>query len=185
MSKVLNALIFAGLTYWLAVELSHAASGNSKLKTGGSPIPNEGPLTRGQARALVLHLDRSEFGGFFQSNLHSWKDVMGIWSKESNFNRNNYNPDDPTGAYGIGQVLASTARDYGYSRPQELFNPLIGARVSMEHMRWTWAELTRRLGREPTNKQWIMAYNAGAAGVAQGRNVTDYYLDVKTRSLIN
>lgn len=51
-------------------------------------------------------------------------EIRAIIQVESNWNPNAYNPNDPTGAWGLGQILYRTALGLGYSGPPEgLFDP--------------------------------------------------------------
>lgn len=150
----------------------------------GMPLVTGRKVPRERARALAISLDQNAFGGWFQDPDHNIRHVLGIWSRESNFEPTAYNPNDPSGAWGIGQVLATTAAQHGYNDPNALFDPAIGAAASMEHLRWTWTDLTGRLGRQPTTREWIMAYNVGSRGVAIGRTANAYYLDVMARSIL-
>lgn len=144
-----------------------------------------GAITRAQALSMAANLDAQMFGGFFQDSRHSLQHLMGIWAVESQFNKYNYNPADPSGAWGIGQVLATTAAQHGFNDPAALLQPEAGAIASMTHLVWTWGELLRLYGRTPTTQEWIMAYNAGAAGVAiKGRTAVGYFLLVEAARIV-
>lgn len=139
-------------------------------------FPDSGPVSKTQARAFASQTDAREFGGWFSRSGRSIDYVLAIWKWESDFNLKPRNlADSGGGAWGIGHVLASTATDYGVYSPSRLLNPNIGALVSMQHLKSIWGDLERRLGQPPTIKQWIMAYNAGARGVAQGRTAAEPY----------
>lgn len=72
-------------------------------------------------------------------------------------------------SYGLMQVLASTARDMGLTgSPEEMYDPGTSLRIGIAYSRWTWDFLSRRLGSEPTEAQWIGAYNAGVGNVLRG-----------------
>jgi len=145
-------------------------------------VPIAGGLNRSQVFTLIDQIDASQYGGWFRAGGRNHNIVAAIWKRESNWNKNPFNPNDPSGAYGIGQVLGTTAAQFGVHDPNTLFDPRVGGRVSMQYMRWSWDELTRRLGREPSINQWISAYNAGARGVAEGRTVSGYLGAVLTRA---
>jgi len=141
---------------------------------GSSASSHTGGLSKAQALALIASLDASHFGGWFSQGGRSHKDIAAIWKIESNWNKNNYNPNDPSGAWGIGQVLATTAAQFGFNNPQALLGANLGGLASMKYLQWSWKELSRLTGEAPSKTKWIMAYNAGAAGVARGRIVPLY-----------
>lgn len=54
----------------------------------------------------------------------SW--IQAIIQTESSWNPNAYNASDPTGAWGLGQILYRTAQSLGYTgTPEGLFDPAI------------------------------------------------------------
>lgn len=72
-------------------------------------------------------------------------------------------------SYGLMQTLASTARDRGYQGdPEGLFDPLTSLTFGIAAARWKWDFLARRLGRDPTETEWVGAYNAGVGNVLRG-----------------
>ena len=138
-------------------------------------------LTRAQARTLAENLDRAHFGGWFTDPRHNIAHVVKIWQHESGLKPDALNSADPTGAWGIGQVLASTAGQFGVTDPTELMNPSVGARTSMEYLRWSWSEFTRQAGREPTLQEWISSYNRGVAGTIRNGVGVAYVASVLSR----
>jgi Transglycosylase SLT domain len=73
-------------------------------------------------------------------------------------------------SYGVMQVLASTARQFGFSgAPEELTRPSLSIEYGMRYLRWGWEYLARNLDREPSEEEWIGGYNAGYAAAANGR----------------
>lgn len=90
---------------------------------------------------------------------------------ESGFNPNAYRFEQHLNeaSYGLMQVLASTARDMGLQGPPEdMFDPATSLRIGIAYSRWCWDFLTRRLGREPTENEWIGSYNAGVGNTLRG-----------------
>ena len=73
------------------------------------------------------------------------------------------------GSWGLGQVTARTASDYGILRPLAftMLHPRIGGRVSMQHVDATIAGL-RRAGRAGSVSEWLQAYNVGVTGYLNG-----------------
>lgn len=142
-----------------------------------SGVPNSNKTgNKALAATLVSDYDIRTFGGWFSQGGRSQKDVMAIFQIESGFNPAAINRNDPFGgAWGIGQILADVARiDYGVASPEQLLIRSIGVLTSMRHLQFIWGDLTRRLGRNPTKSEWIMAYNAGSRGVAEGRGSKTY-----------
>lgn len=134
------------------------------------------PLTPKQrAQAVIARHDVNHFGGWFAKR-DARNVVLSIFQIESGFNPKAVNLSDPFGgAHGIGQVLAEIAEiDYGVSR-NDLYDLEIGALTAMRHMLRQFDDLAGRLGREPSRQEWVMAYNAGARGVAEGRKPLAYY----------
>lgn len=134
------------------------------------------PFTKADALNLVRTYDANYFNGWFSTGGRKHKDVMAIFAVESGFNPKAYNPNDISGAWGLGQMLATTANDFGVSNPQNLFNPQIAVRATMDYLIWAYDYLTNRLGRVPSRDEWIGSYNAGVGAVSQGRIPTFYLL---------
>lgn len=126
---------------------------------------------KGRAFGFIESLDALQFGGWFAQDGRSYSDVMGLFQVESGFNPRAFSKDDGGAgnhAYGIGQVLASTARDFGVTQPETMFALGTGVRVTLEYLKWIWEFLAGRLGRNPTKSEWIGAYNAGVGSVLNG-----------------
>ena len=143
-----------------------------------APDASDTPESVARSVAEYYNSIQSYFPGFFNSEKHSIDDVLAIWAVESNFNpkairKNDGGPGNH--AYGIGQVLATTATDFGITNPDAMFDLRTGAAVSMRYMHWAWTYLEARLGREPTKKEWVGSYNAGVGSILKGRNVNAYY----------
>lgn len=72
-------------------------------------------------------------------------------------------------SYGLMQVLASTARDMGLQgSPERMYDPAVSLRVGIDYAKWAHDFLARRLGRDPTETEWVGAYNAGVGNVLRG-----------------
>lgn len=138
------------------------------------PIPQTGAITPAQALQVASDFNNRYFGGWFSRDGRSLSMVVAIWTQESRLGA--LPVGDGGRSLGIGHVLGSTAADRGFNDPQALLQLDTGARASMEHMRWSWDELTRyKNGTEPTIAEWIASYNRGAYGVAVlGRRGLDY-----------
>lgn len=96
-------------------------------------------------------------------------DLLAFVERESSFRPNaiRYEAHLGESSYGLMQVLLSTARDMGHEgAPEELFDPLTNLTIGVRYLRWIHAYLTRRFGREPTQAEWVGAYNAGIGNVA-------------------
>lgn len=68
------------------------------------------------------------FDTFISTSAQKWSVnpdyIRAIIQVESNWNPNAYNPNDPTGAWGLGQILYRTAQGLGYAGPPDgLFDP--------------------------------------------------------------
>ena len=90
---------------------------------------------------------------------------------ESGFNPNAYRFERHLNeaSYGLMQVLESTARDMGLQGPPEgMYDPATSLRIGIAYSRWCWDFLSRRLGREPTETEWIGSYNAGVGNALRG-----------------
>ena len=123
---------------------------------------------------LASDIDASRFNGWFRSNNVSYKSIAAMWLTESagNPRATNLTGGDGRqgGAWGLGQVTALTATDYGILMPLAplMLLPAIGARVSMEHVQFTVRGL-RRQGLAGDAPQWVQAYNVGLTGFINGR----------------
>lgn len=112
--------------------------------------------------ALIRQLNETEFQGWF---LPSW--CMATVQVESAFRPQAYRfePRLKEASWGLGQVLASTARSLGLvGPPTQLYQPLIGLRYMMRCHVHDFKVLMGRLGRVPTLYEWADAYNRGAYG---------------------
>lgn len=146
------------------------------------PLPfglTDGPLGDNKAQALgnAQYYNGQRYGGWFSDPKHSIADMMAIWKIESNFNPRAINVDDGgpgNSAYGIGQVLRTTAGDFQVTNPESMFHMRTGVRVSMDYAKWCWEYLAERLGRNPTKSEWIGSYNAGVGNALRGRLPVKY-----------
>lgn len=134
-----------------------------------------GSFSKADAYQLVREYNASQ-GGWFDKDGRSLVDIMAIFATESGFNPKAYNPNDVSGAWGMGQMLATTARDFGVQNPQELFNPKIAVRTTMDYLKWSYIYLSANLNRAPTRDEWIGSYNSGVGGILKGRIPTFYLL---------
>lgn len=99
-------------------------------------------------------------------------DLLAFVQVESSFNSRavRYEPHLGESSYGLMQVLASSARDRGLQgSPDAMFDPLVGLDIGIRHARWTWEYLASRLGADPSEDQWVGAYNAGVGNVLRNR----------------
>ena len=143
------------------------------LVVGGPPVDN-----KARAAAIVDGLDASEFANRFATNgIIDRKDLMAMFQIESRFDPNALNENDGgvgNHAYGIGQMLETTARDVGITNPQVLFDMETGIRATMQYMIWIFDFLAPRLLRNPTASEWIGAYNIGIGNVLNGNLPASY-----------
>jgi len=128
-------------------------------------------FTKFDALLLVQRYDVQYYRGWFSQNGRSHKDVMAIFAVESGFDPLAYN-----GAWGIGQMLATTAADFGVLNPTQLFKPEIAIKATMDYLKWSHGYLTNSLGRTPSRDEWIGAYNYGVGNVSKGRIPYAYLL---------
>ena len=140
-----------------------------------------------RARGFVQTLDASSFNGFFASNgTIDHSDIMAMFQVESRFNPEAVNLNDGGAnnhAYGIGQMLASTAADIGIADPNTLLNMQTGVNATLTYMVWIFEFLTPRLGRAPTRSEWIGAYNAGVGNVLLGNIPLTYMAKVNAAKI--
>ena len=117
------------------------------------------------ALAIINAVNADTYAGWFEP-----RDVLAVIAVESRFNPNAYNPEgdgrDPS--RGLMQIRASTARDRGVADPETLFDPETNIRTGMAHLKWSWDFLSTRLGRDPTEAEWIGSYNAGVGNILNG-----------------
>lgn len=109
---------------------------------------------------------------------HDPRDVLATIMVESAFNPAAYRYEAKLGeaSYGLMQLLWSTARQMlpSLRDPTELYDPATNIQAGMMFMRWNWDYLRRRLGRDPSNAEWLGAYNAGVGNVMKGYIPNDY-----------
>jgi hypothetical protein len=103
--------------------------------------------------------------------------IKAVIGYESSFKLNAYNPNDPGGAWGLMQVIESTARYLGHTGPMsDLFQPAIGIDLG-----------TKYLGMQAARYQGVAdtvaSYNAGSvrrttAGQYMNQTYVDRVLDL-------
>lgn len=81
--------------------------------------------------------------------------IKGYIQVESSGDPTAYNPNDPGGAWGLMQIIASTARAYGVSDLSTLFNPVVNIDVGAHLLH----DLIVRYGRNLESV--ASAYNSG------------------------
>jgi soluble lytic murein transglycosylase-like protein len=104
-------------------------------------------------------------------------EVMSYIQIESSFNpkATRFEPRLNQSSYGLMQPLLSTARSCGYSgAPEGLYDPRTNITVGMRYLMKTWDTLSAHFRRDPTNDEWVMAYNEGPGNVIKGRTVQNY-----------
>lgn len=144
---------------------------SAKKAGAGAPAMGE-RIAPEEARAIIDRLNQTEFSGWFKS-----AEVLAVIEIESSFRPRAYRaePQIEDASLGLMQVLGRVAADRGYAGPPDgLFNPETNIRVGMRHLKWTWDYLRRRLGRNPSEDEWIGGYNAGVGNVLRGRWVAGY-----------
>lgn len=176
------ALVFMPRKAW-AIDLIDPMTGQ-----GGNEfliLPNGSDKQRASAVAHSLNVSR--YGGWFNDPKHSLADVLPIWRIESGFKPEALNLNDGGAgnhAYGIGQVLGSTAGDFYSGEVADMLRIEIGAQVSMDYMKWSYEFLQNRLGRHPTKNEWVGAYNAGVGAVLAGRLPVAYIAKFYANALL-
>ena len=169
-----NAIIIAtaalALVAVVFVPRAGAATIPALLSSKGTP-----GTPKSRALAVLSAMNANEFGGWFSMGGRTLRDVAAVWQIESGFDPTAVNmADSGGGAWGIGQVLATTAQDRGVGDPRAMLDLSTGARTSLLQLRWTWDFLASRLGRNPTKDEWIGAYNMGVGNVLKGRKPLAY-----------
>ena len=171
---VAAAALLAGAWAYRAVALPKAVT----IGFDGSGAPVMGDI-RAIVADLVLDIDLRDHGGFFLSNgIVGHADLLAMFQIESRFDPAAINFNDGGAgnhAYGIGQMLATTAADVGITNPNDLLNVETGVGATLKYMRWIYDFLTPRLGRAPSNREWVGAYNIGIGNVLNG-NLPSAYL---------
>jgi len=120
----------------------------------------------------VQRINAGEFGGIFNP-----ADVMAVIEIESSFqpNAQRFEAHLNDASIGLMQTLYSTAVDRGYQGgPAGLFDPETSIRFGMRQLKWSFDFLATRLGREPTQEEWIGSYNAGVGNVLKGNIPSGY-----------
>lgn len=123
---------------------------------------------------LAADQDKANFSSWFSQNQVPYRALAAMWLTESagNPRATNLTGTDGLqgGSWGLGQVTALTATDYGIARafaPLMLL-PAIGAKVSMQHVQFNIRGL-QNAGLNGSPEEWVQSYNVGLAGYLQGR----------------
>lgn len=136
---------------------------------GGVALYETRARTAMELTDLAADIDRASFGGRFTQTGATYQQIAAMWLTESSGNprATNFMGGDGAqgGSWGLGQVTARTAGDYGIIAPLAplMLLPRIGGRVSMQHVEFTIGAL-RRAGRAGSASEWIQAYNVGVTG---------------------
>lgn len=144
------------------------------IGAGMTQSSNRQTISKAAALEIVERVN-GELGGW-----HDPREVMALIQTESDFNARAVSS---AGAYGLMQLLPTTAADMGYSgRPEGLFDPETNIRLGMRYLIWIWNFLTARLGREPTYSEWLSAYNGGVGNVLKGWRNSSYVDKIVART---
>jgi soluble lytic murein transglycosylase-like protein len=175
---IARALIIGGVSYLAYVALKPGAASASVP----ADIDGAGVVLRREDNGGRLFLAPNEILAIINANnLDGWhdpRDVLATITIESGFNPAAYRYEAHLrdASYGLMQVLWSTARemDPSLTDPAQLYDPETNIRVGMLYQRWTWDFLRRRLGRDPTEAEWLSGYNMGVGNVLKGRIARAY-----------
>lgn len=138
----------------------------------GAPLPLPAPSPPWQGRGRLSPSDVLAL--LPEADPDGWMPpaaALAFVEVESGFNPFAYRfePHLNEASYGLMQVLASTARDMGLQgSPERMYDPAVSLRVGIDYAKWAYDFLARRLGREPTETEWIGSYNAGVGNVLRG-----------------
>ena len=135
-----------------------------------APIAPGGRLTPAQVISLAPAADPAGW--------MPYAELLAFVELESSFRPSayRYEPHLAEASYGLMQVLESTARDRGMiGDPRQMYDPVTGLAFGILQARWSWEFLARRLGRPPTEAEWVGSYNAGVGNVLRGFIPQGYY----------
>lgn len=124
-----------------------------------------------EARALIDAVNAREGHGLDPAV------VLAVIEIESAFDpqASRWEPSLGEASLGLMQLLLSTAKDRGLTEgPMALFDPARNIQLGMRQLAWSWDYLVNRLGRAPTDDEWIGSYNAGVGNVTAGYIPDDY-----------
>lgn len=127
-----------------------------------------------EARRHIRHWNQVEFGNWFNE-----ADILAIIFIESSFRPNAKRHEPHLQDYSIGlmQLLYSTAKDRGLSGgPAGLYDASTNIRLGMRHLKWSYDYLARKMGRPPTQTEWIGSYNAGVGNVYRNGFIPTAYV---------
>ena len=182
------AIVAAGVVVFLGMRPRSAAAGGWVMPNeqgDGDPLPLPPPeappvpadlvpgarLTPSQAIAVARQIDPERWMPI--------PELLAFIQVESAFLPTAYRFEPRLGeaSWGLMQVLESTARENGLgsNAPETMFRPEVSIAIGINYARAAWELLTRRLGREPYEHEWVGSYNAGVGGVLRG-NVPQSYV---------
>jgi soluble lytic murein transglycosylase-like protein len=119
-----------------------------------------------RAADIIDFWNQAEHAGGFDV-----RDVLAIVAIESAFDPAAHRDEPHIGdaSRGLMQVLLSTARDRGFvGDPAWLYDPVVSVQIGLRQLAWSRRFLADRLGRSPTEAEWIGSYNAGVGNVLKG-----------------
>jgi len=130
-----------------------------------APLAPVVPVSPAFVAALVAQIDAAQFGGWFNEYPRRESLIVAIAGAESDFRPGVIG--DGGRAYGLMQIHATTAGDFGVADPSELLDPYTNILTAMAYLHWAWQRLEISLNRQPTITEWLASYNAGLAGVIE------------------
>lgn len=114
-----------------------------------------------------------------------------ISDRTASFDRQAYRYEPTLGeaSYGVLQILESTAHDRGLKgKPEQLYDPYLCVKIAILQFTWINNYLTSRIGRAPTIREILYAYNGGVGTFLRSRNgtpATRQYVDRYNTALQN
>ena len=141
--------------------------------------------TRAELVELAEDIDAKAFNNWLWFNGVRYSDIAAMWLTESLGNPRATNltggDGEQGGSWGLGQVTALTATDYGLLMPLAplMLFPRIGARISIAHVQAVVRGL-RNAGRAGGPEEWVQAYNVGLSAFLNGRSNLAHYQRFQT-----
>lgn len=166
---IIIAAIAALVFYWPALSVAFAPELGGG--GGGGPLPSPSSDTPSTPPTLAPALDANtqaivalvlELAGDQDPAM-----ILGIIQQESGFVAGAINTGDPGGgAWGLMQMLASTAAQFGVADPRALLDPRTAITAGVRYLDWITAYLASHGVASVTNV--VAAWNEGVGNVVKG-----------------
>jgi len=126
--NIIAAVLLAFIIYVIYKEINKTAATTSKNETTSTNNLQQNDNYLSMINQVAQTYDIKPAVLFAIAATEQGTTNMNEWNPES------YNPNDPSGAFGLTQILSDTANELGISNPNELFNPYTALETTAKYI---------------------------------------------------